>query len=98
MLAAAIVGQVDAIVTFNRGDFPQDMVKRFGIDVVGPDEFLAELIDMDKAGFVAAVGRVRARLRRPPNRRGGWIRSRAEDQPRGRGTPPLGNSRSDQRH
>jgi predicted nucleic acid-binding protein len=40
VLAAAIAGHADAIVTFNARDFPEDCLKQFGILRQHPDEFL----------------------------------------------------------
>src|SRR5947209_5002481 len=40
VLAAAVYGRVDAIVTLNSRHFPPDQLKRFGIERLTPDEFL----------------------------------------------------------
>ena len=40
VLAAAIVGRCDVIVTQNIKDFPEDVLAGYGIDVQHPDEFL----------------------------------------------------------
>ena len=40
VVAAAIVGHADAIVTFNIKDFPQAVLQPYGIEVQHPDEFL----------------------------------------------------------
>lgn len=40
VLAAAIVGKADALVTSNLADFPLKVVNRYEIHVQSPDEFL----------------------------------------------------------
>ena len=40
VVAAAIVGHADAIVTFNTKDFPIAVLQPYGIEVQHPDEFL----------------------------------------------------------
>jgi len=66
VLAAAIVGRVEAIVTFNKTDFPDEVLGSFGMEAIHPDDFLSGQIDLDRAPVVTAVRRVRARLRNPP--------------------------------
>ena len=66
VLAAAIVGRCDVIITQNVGDFPEAILKSYGIGAQHPDEFLMDLLSFDVAIFCAAVARVRRRLVRPP--------------------------------
>ena len=40
VLAAAVYGKADAIVTQNRRDFPEEQLRRFGIGRLTADEFL----------------------------------------------------------
>ena len=40
VVAAAIVGHANAIVTFNTKDFPTAVLVPYGIEVQHPDEFL----------------------------------------------------------
>lgn len=66
VLAAAIVGRCDVIVTQNLADFPADRLAPFGIDVQHPDEFLANHLHLAPGLFCASVRKVRARLKNPP--------------------------------
>lgn len=66
VLAAAIRAQASVIVTYNLGDFPQDMLEPLGIAAQHPDKFIAELLDRDHDAVCTAVMRQRASLRSPP--------------------------------
>jgi predicted nucleic acid-binding protein len=66
VLAAAIVGQADVIVTINLDDFPPEQLEPFGIEAQHPDTFIAHLISLDEAVTCAAIGRMRERYRNPP--------------------------------
>lgn len=46
VLAAAVRADADAIVTFNVGDFPAPSVAPFGVEVLHPDGFLLDLLDL----------------------------------------------------
>jgi hypothetical protein len=48
ILAAAIRGKADVIVTLNLKDFPQDYLISYDIEVQDPDEFVSNLINPDK--------------------------------------------------
>lgn len=66
VLAAAIVGHADAIVTFNLRDFPEKHVAAHGIEILHPDDFLVAHYDLDPIRVLASVKANRARLRNPP--------------------------------
>lgn len=66
VLAAAIHCHAGAIVTSNLKDFPGSALDPYGIAAVPPDDFVADLIDIDRPIVCAAVRIVRARLRKPP--------------------------------
>jgi predicted nucleic acid-binding protein len=66
VLAAAIVGRVDLIVTYNRSDFPAAVVAPYGIDVQHPDEFLSYQFDLAPALILSVIRDLRAGLTRPP--------------------------------
>lgn len=66
VLAAAIVGRCDVIVTQNLEDFPPDVLQPFRIEAQHPDDFLAHHLSLAAGRFCAAVRKVRARLKNPP--------------------------------
>ena len=66
VLAAAIVGRCDVIVTCNLRDFPKDTVTRYGLEVLHPDDFLTNQLDLMPGPFCDAVHKIRARLVAPP--------------------------------
>jgi len=66
VLAAAIVGHIDLIVTLNLDDFPPKQLEPFGIEAQHPDMFVAHLIGLDQAVCCAAIHRMRERYRKPP--------------------------------
>jgi predicted nucleic acid-binding protein len=66
VLAAAIHGRADVIVTYNLRHFPPEHLSPYGIEAQHPDEFLAHLIDLAPGPVCAAVRTHRLRLTRPP--------------------------------
>ncbi|USQ72296.1 PIN domain-containing protein [Roseomonas mucosa] len=66
VLAAAIVGRADVIVTFNLKDFPAATLSLYGIEAQHPDTFIRHVLDLEEAVAVAAVKQQRASLRNPP--------------------------------
>jgi predicted nucleic acid-binding protein len=65
VLAAAIAGHADVIVTFNTKDFPQNLLGPLGVEVQTPDEFVLNQLMLDKATVFAAIRRMRERWTRP---------------------------------
>lgn len=66
VLAAAIRGGADTIVTFNLADFPAAELVRFAIVAQHPDGFLNCLLDLTPEAVCAAVKAQREGLRNPP--------------------------------
>ena len=66
VLAAAIKGHAEVIVTFNLTDFPAATLAWYSIEAHHPDAFLVSLLELDRIEVCAAARRVRARLRQPP--------------------------------
>ena len=65
VLAAAVAGHADCIVTANLKHFPEDALAPFGIQVIHPDEFLIAQMDLDPLCVLAAFKEQRARLKNP---------------------------------
>lgn len=66
VLAAAILGRCDVIVTQNLKDFPQQVLNPYGIEAQHPDDFLSNYLNLSPGIFCAAIRKVRARLKKPP--------------------------------
>lgn len=66
VLAAAIAGRCDVIVTQNLQDFPPDVLHNFGVEAQHPDDFLANHLNLAPGKFCAAIRKVRTRLKNPP--------------------------------
>jgi hypothetical protein len=66
VLAAAIRGRADVIVTFNLADFPPDALAHYGIEAQHPDDFILRLLDLAPGPVCAAVKRQRENLHNPP--------------------------------
>ncbi|RYF31206.1 MAG: PIN domain-containing protein [Comamonadaceae bacterium] len=65
VLAAAIAGHADAIVTWNVKHFPASALTRYGVEIQTPDEFAANQIMLSKLRAVAALRGMRERWQRP---------------------------------
>ena len=66
VLAAAIKGRADLIVTTNLKHFPPGMLGRWGIEAQHPDDFLTHQFHLSQPLFLQAVKTVRLRLKHPP--------------------------------
>jgi len=66
VLAAAITGRADVIVTWNLDDFPTETLRTYGIEAQNPDVFLTHQFRLSQPVFLQAVRTVRGRLRKPP--------------------------------
>jgi predicted nucleic acid-binding protein len=66
VLAAAIVGEADVIVTRNVKDFPQELLERYGIEAQHPDEFVRHLLDLAPTLVVDALRDQQSALTQPP--------------------------------
>jgi predicted nucleic acid-binding protein len=66
VLAAAIVGRADLIVTKNLVHFPDRALNPYGIDAQHPDEFLCNQWDLDEEAVAEAIERWQGCLSRPP--------------------------------
>jgi predicted nucleic acid-binding protein len=66
VLAAAIRGRADVIVTINVRDFPAETLAPFGIEAQHPDEFVLHLLDLAPGVVAAAAGNHRESLKNAP--------------------------------
>ncbi len=66
VLAAAIVGRCDAIITQNLQDFPDEALAPFGIEAQHPDDFFRNQLALAPGLVCSALRKVRARLKNPP--------------------------------
>lgn len=66
VLAAAIVGRCDAIVTQNLKDFPAKALAPFQIETQHPDDFFCNQLSLAPGLVCSALRKVRARLNNPP--------------------------------
>ena len=52
VLAAAVHADAGAVVTFNVRDFPEDSLQPHSIDVIRPDDFLLDALDLDPSTVI----------------------------------------------
>lgn len=65
VLAAAIAGHADAIITWNEKDFPSSVLDPFGIELQTPDEFVLNQIMLRGSVALTAIKSMRERWERP---------------------------------
>ncbi len=65
VLAAAICGRADVIVTMNLKDFPASAIGPFGIEAQHPDEFILHLLHLDAEAVSEAAQTHRLSLKNP---------------------------------
>ena len=65
VLAAALAGHADSIVTTNPKDFPTATLAPLGIEAIHPDHFIVAQWDLEQIRTVAAFKLMRARLKKP---------------------------------
>jgi len=73
VLAAAIAGGAQAIVTFNLADFPNRQLQPHHIDAVHPDTFLLDQLDLGPTRVLSALTRQAQRFRNPAMDLGGLL-------------------------
>lgn len=66
VLAAAVAGNCNVIVTWNLKHFPDQEIGKFGIETQSPDVFLVNHLDLVPQRFCASVRKIRLRLKNPP--------------------------------
>lgn len=65
VLAAAIAGHTDCIVTSNLKDFPVEVLQPYGIEAIDPDTFIVNQWELDPVRVITAFKHMRARRRKP---------------------------------
>ena len=73
VLAAAVRSNAAAVVTFNLDDFPDSSVDRYEIDVIHPDRFLLDLLDLAPSIVIAELEQQAAAHRRDPKTLSGLL-------------------------
>lgn len=66
VLAAAVRSHAEVLVTFNLTDFPEASVKPHDIEVVSPDDFLLDQLDLYPGLTIAALQTQAASYTSPP--------------------------------
>jgi len=75
VVAAAVAGGVDVIVTLNLTDFPAGVLSPMGLEAQHPDEFLASLVGVGGDIACLAIRTMRLRYRKPPMSAADYIAS-----------------------
>jgi predicted nucleic acid-binding protein len=65
VLAAAITGHADCIVTLNEKHFPTEVLASFGVERQTPDEFVLNQVMLQPPIALAAIKRMRERWQKP---------------------------------
>lgn len=65
VLAAAVKGGADLLVTANVRDFPDSASQPYDIEILNPDGFLASQLDLNPRKFVQVLDAVAGRYRKP---------------------------------
>jgi hypothetical protein len=66
VVAAAIRCGAQAIVTYNLGDFPNEVLAKFGMEAKHPDDFVLDAISLRPGAVIQALTQQSAALRSPP--------------------------------
>lgn len=66
VLAAAIAGHADCIVTFNVKDFPAPNLEKWAIEVLHPDDFISLQLSLEPVLALTAIKHIRTRFKSPP--------------------------------
>lgn len=66
VLAAAIQGHAQLIITRNHKDFPDSALEPYDVKTQGPDEFLLDLLHLDERLVLETLERHQKMLKKPP--------------------------------
>jgi predicted nucleic acid-binding protein len=65
VVSTAICGRADVIVTFNLKDYPHDALEAFNLDVIHPDYFLLNQLDLAPKNIVEVIREQASHARYP---------------------------------
>ncbi|MDQ2166443.1 MULTISPECIES: PIN domain-containing protein [Vibrio] len=65
VVAAAIKGQAESIITFNLKDFPKDELEPLELSAIHPDEFLCDMFELNASACITAAQQQRRSLKNP---------------------------------
>jgi len=65
VVAAAVRGRADAIVTYNVGDYDLDVLEQLHLDVIHPDDFLLDQLDLAPRVVLDVLQEQAAHTRQP---------------------------------
>jgi hypothetical protein len=65
VVAAAVHCGAELIVTFNLKDFPAEALSTFNVTALHPDDFIADLFDLNQAKVLEAMAEHRQSLKNP---------------------------------
>lgn len=63
--AAAVIGRCSGIITANTKHFPADVMERLQLEIVHPDDFIVNIVDLDQDRALQACRRHREALKNP---------------------------------
>lgn len=66
VLAAAIAGHADCIVTANLKHFPDHILSGHGLEAIHPDDFIVYQLDLESLAALRAFKKMRTRKTKPP--------------------------------
>ncbi|CAM2154589.1 PIN domain-containing protein [Pararobbsia alpina] len=66
VVAAAMHAGAELIVTMNVRDFPKERIAKHNVCVQHPDDFIVDLMDLNRQRVLEAIARHRKSMRRPP--------------------------------
>jgi len=78
VVAAAVTGKADTILTYNTRHFPARILEPLGIKAMTPDAFVSELLDDDPGSVCVAMRQHRATLKKPAKTVSEYLETLAE--------------------
>ncbi|MDH3726353.1 MAG: PIN domain-containing protein [Myxococcales bacterium] len=66
VVAAAVKSDAQAIVTYNTRDFPNESIGQYHLEVIHPDDFFVNQIDLDPIAAVHVIRELAEDLKVPP--------------------------------